>query len=168
MKKLIVISVLAALVLTGCRTTEANYRSAYEKAVEAQTDQVDFDDTIYGNVRRQTNKHEVSLTDGKTIAVETIRVRTTENGGAVPENLKRYNIVAGQFKQLFNAQSLRKRLADNYSGAFIVETSEPYYYVVAESFADINEAAAALARIRKSKPVPMKEPAPFILERAGR
>lgn len=168
MKKFIMISVLAAVALGGCKTTEANYRSAYEKAVEARADQVDIDDTIYGNVRRQTNTHEVALADGKKIAVEVIRVRTTENGGAVPENLKRYNVVAGRFKQLFNAQSLRKRLADNYSGAFIVETAEPYYYVVAESFADINEAAAALARLKEAKPVPMKEPLPFILERAGR
>lgn len=168
MKKIIALSVLAAVVLGGCKTTEANYRSAYEKAVEAQADQTDIDDTIYGNVRRQTNRHEIALSDGKTIAVETMRVRTTENGGAVPENLKRYNIVAGQFKQLFNAQSLRKRLADNYSGAFIVETAEPYYYVVAESYDNINDAAAALARIRDAKPVPMKEPLPFILERAGR
>lgn len=168
MKKYIAISVLAAAVLGGCKTTEANYRGAYEKAVEAQAGQPDIDDTIYGNVRRQSNRHEVALADGKKIAVEAMRVRITENGGAVPENLKRYNVVAGQFKQLFNAQSLRKRLSDNYAGAFIVETAEPYYYVVAESFADINDAASALARIKATAPVPMKEPLPFILERAGR
>ena len=56
MKKIIVGLTLAGIVvlsaLTGCRTTEANYRAAYEKAIENR-DKNAVDSTIYGRFRQE-------------------------------------------------------------------------------------------------------------------
>lgn len=162
----IIILALAALLTGGCKPSEANYRAAYEKAVEGRENDNGIDDTIYGGVRRSMGTSNVTLSDSSSIEVRHIGVRITKDGGGIRENLRRYNIIAGQFKQLFNARSMRERLADNgYPGAFLVETSEPYYYVVAISVDTPEEAAAALEKIRKAAPVEMKEPLPFILAR---
>ena len=36
MKRLVVIAVLSALTLAGCKTTESNYRESYEAAVRSR------------------------------------------------------------------------------------------------------------------------------------
>ena len=92
-------------------------------------------------------------------------VRITDGGGGSDEKLRRYNVVAGQFKQLFNAKSMRERLADGkYPSAFVIETAEPYYYVVIASYDDISEATAELDALRQSGNIVMREPLPYILE----
>ena len=94
-----------------------------------------------------------------------MRVKVTEGGGALPEQLRRFNVVAAQFKQRFNALSMRGRLADGACpGAFVVETAEPYYYVVAASYADAADAAEYMERLRAEAPVVMSEPCHFILD----
>lgn len=164
--KLIIPAVLAALALGGCKTSEANYRAAYEKAVAGRDAENDIENTIYGANRRSMGSKTIALPDSTTLEVHNIGVRVTKDGGGIRETLHRYSIVAGQFKQLFNAKSLRERLLDaGYPGAFIVETSEPYYYVIATSVDSPQEAAAALQKIKKDAPIPMKEPLPFILAR---
>lgn len=159
---------LPVIFLSGCKTTEENYRAAYEKTMAARQEGEDLDDTIYGRERRQMKSATVDTPDGP-LEVRSQLVRVTEGGGGIPENLKRFNVVAGQFKQLFNATSLRERLvAGGYPGAFVVETAEPYYYVVAASYADASEAAEALEELGKKSPVTMKEPCPFILDATTR
>lgn len=162
----IIIFVVAACV-TGCKTSEANYRAAYEKAVAARSTDDDIDSTVYGEVRRQMTTQTVNMPDGRSVQICSQFVRVTDGGGGIPENLKQYNVVAGQFKQLFNAKSLRDRLTDlGYPGAFVVETAEPYYYVVATSCGTMLEAADALDELRRKSPVAMKAPLPFILDAA--
>lgn len=166
MKKLLnIIVIFAALTLVvGCKTSEANYRAAYEKAVSARDADEAIDSTVYGQVRRQMKTVTMQTTDGRHIEVQSQFVRVTKDGGGIPENLKSFNVVAGQFKQLFNAKSLRERLTDlGYPGAFVVETAEPYYYVVVGSYTNSTQAADALDDLRRAKPVPMKAPLPFIL-----
>ncbi|MDE6612608.1 MAG: SPOR domain-containing protein, partial [Muribaculaceae bacterium] len=76
-------------------------------------------------------------------------------------------VVVAQFKQRFNAFSMRERLADGaYSTAFVVETSEPYYYVVAASYADVTEADRALSEIKQAGDIVLRQPCPFILDAA--
>lgn len=157
----------AATCVVGCKTSEANYRAAYEKAVAARSSDEDIDSTIYGEVRRQMTTQTVNMPDGRSVQVCSQFVRVTEGGGGIPENLKQFNVVAGQFKQLFNAKSLRDRLTDlGYPGAFVVETAEPYYYVVAGSYPTLLSATDALEELRRKSPVAMKAPLPFILDAA--
>lgn len=150
----------------SCKTTEANYRAAYEKAIAGRDSSEALENTIYGRERRQVGFEYVAV-GGDTVAVRRQLVKVTDGGGAIPENLKRYCVVIGQFKQRFNAVSMRDRLAvseGTLPEAFVVETGEPYYYVIGGSYATIGEAAERLKSFRTNPPVPFREPLPYILE----
>lgn len=153
----------------GCRTSEANYREAYEKTIAGRDSSLSVDSTIYGAVRREAKMRNMALADGSSVPVHTQHVRITEGGGGINENLRRYNVVVGRFKQLFNARSLRNRLVDGniYPHAFVVETSEPYYYVVAHSDVSLDSAAYFMRHLPDNVPA-MREPLPFILDATSR
>lgn len=162
---------MAVLTLSGlpaCKTTEANYRAAYEKTVAARSENSDIDSTIYGAVRRQSKLSTVQTADGP-VEVTTQPVRVTPDDGGIAQNLHQYNVVVGQFKQLFNARSMRDRIVDaGFPTAFVVETAEPYYYVVLSSHNEIDTAADALKKFAAKPCVTMKEPCPFILDATAR
>ena len=167
MKNLLGILLLSFIVIS-CKTTEANYRSAYEKAIAGRDSSESLDKTIYGRERRMVGFSYVPIGDGDTIAVRRQLVKVTEDGGGIRENLKRYCVVVGQFKQKFNAVSMRDRYATMpgsvMPGAFVVETGEPYFYVVASSYARLKDAADAMKTFQENPPFVMKSPLPFILE----
>lgn len=169
MKKLTVVLGAVALLATACKTSEANYRAAYEKAVEARRAEQSVDSTVYGGVRRQANTRSVEVRPGLNVDVRVQHVRVTEGGGGINENLRRYGVVVGQFKQRFNAISLRDRLvAAGYPAAFVVETAEPYYFILLGSYSELPEAYAAMESFAAKPAVAMKEPLPFILQASGR
>lgn len=150
-------------ILPSCKTTEENYRAAYEKTMAARQKEDDIEATIYGKERRRQLVTTIETDKGE-VEVRSQLVRITENGGGVYENVHRYNVVVGQFKQIFNAKSLRQRLVDaGYTNAFIVETAEPFYYIVLESFSDAGEAATSMEHFKASGAISMREPCPFIL-----
>lgn len=164
----LIVSALLVPALFSCKTTEENYRAAYEKTVEGREESQELESTIYGANRRGMAETTISTAKGK-VNVRRQRVRITEGTASSQNALKQYNIVVGQFKQVFNAKSLRDRLAElGYPEAFVAETSEPYYYIIVASYGEATEAADALAEIKAKKPIPMKAPLPFILEAVGR
>ena len=166
--KLIIPALAVAAAFTGCRTTEANYRAAYEKTMQARAEQDSLESTVYGRERRNMQSRTIDTPSGPVQVVARL-VRVTDGGGGLPESLRRYNVVVGQFKQLFNAKSLRNRLADGgYPGAFVVETGEPYYYIVLASYSDAAEAQKEMERFAASGTLAMKEPCPFILDATAR
>ncbi|MDE5661755.1 MAG: SPOR domain-containing protein [Muribaculaceae bacterium] len=168
LKTMTAVLLATAALLPSCKTTEANYREAYEKTVAARNADQALDSTIYGAHRRQMTATTVETADGA-VEVRVQLVRVAEGGGGIPENLKRFNVVVGQFKQIFNARSLRNRIADKgYPGAFVVETSEPFYFVVAASYHDATESSTAVELFKHKRLNSMKEPCPFILDATAR
>lgn len=163
---ILAITALVAILIPSCKTTEKNYRTAYERTMTAQdTTHLEFEQTIYGRYRRDMRVSE-SIVGGDTVATRIQRVFITP-GDSVPNMLKNYNLVVGQFKQLFNAKSMRQRLCDKgYTGAFVVQTAEPYYYVVAQDYDGQSQAAAALKRMRANPPFRLRDPLPFLLRPA--
>lgn len=158
--------VCAATLLTGCRTNENNYRKAYEKAV-AENDRgvTEFENTIYNRYRAQTRDMTVEY-DGKTFSTKYIRVKVTPDGGGINEWLRKYSVVVAEFKQLFNAKSMRNRYESaGYPRAFLVENAEPYYYVVVASSDNPAEMEALCDSIKAAPPVPLKDGFPYILQR---
>lgn len=152
--------------LAGCRTTEANYRSAYERAKAGRDSATAFENTIYGASRQEVGSRRI-VADGDTAMMRTFYVAVTPEGGGVAEWLHSYNVVVGQYKQKFNAFSMRERLAEGgYPRSFVVNTGEPYYYVVLSSHRDGTEALKALRSIPAGLPVAVKSPCPFILQAA--
>lgn len=164
----LIVSALLVPALFSCKTTEANYRATYEKTMQGREESQDLDSTIYGANRRVMSEATISTSNGN-IDVRRQRVRLTNGTAPSQDALKQYCVVVGQFKQLFNAKSLRDRIAGlGYHEAFVVETSEPYYYIVAAAFNDAAQAAAAMKDIEAKAPITMKKPLPFILEAVGR
>lgn len=147
--------------LAACKPTESNYRAAYEKAVAGRGDNPDS--TIYTKIRREFTPGKMTYA-GRSIPTGSQFVAVTQDGGGVNESIKRYCVVAGQFKQIFNAKSMRERLTDNgYPGAFVVQTREPYYFVVAGSSHDVEPAIELFDKLQADTALRLREPAPFIL-----
>ncbi|MDE6498415.1 MAG: SPOR domain-containing protein [Muribaculaceae bacterium] len=170
MKQILYIIALIILV-AGCRTSEANYRSAYEKAIAGRDESAPVDSTIYGVVRRQIRTTMLSTgTDTAQLRVMHISVTPDEGEKQVhPDVNTGYGVVAGQFKTLFNARSLCSRLREaGYPDAFVVQTAEPYYYVIAAWLPEGNAAVAAVKELREKTPVAMRKPLPYLLKAAGR
>ena len=160
---LCVASTLSTLALFSCKTTEENYRTAYEKAIEAQNDSTSLESTIYGAQRRRVVDATVNTTEGA-VEVRRARVRVTDGTGT-PDDLHQYNVVVGQFKQVFNAKSLRQRLIDNgFDKTFVVETSEPYYYIVVASFDSAAEAQNTMNDFKSKNVITMRDELPFVLD----
>lgn len=163
--RILLITALAlAAALTGCKTSEKNYREAYERTIARDNERADFDETVYGRYRRAVKSTPTVTESGDTLDVRSTFVTVTPDGGGIAENLKKYCVVAAEFKQLFNARSVQRRLVDGgVPGAFIVQTREPFYYVVAGSYSDFAEAEALLQKMKTASPLPLKPPSPYIL-----
>lgn len=162
---------MAIMLLSGmiysCRTTEANYRAAYTKALSGRDDAVPADSTIYGRFRKESSER-YYVHNGDTAEIKSYRVVVTSSEKVPREKLKRYSVVAGQFKQIFNARSLRDRLIEKgYTNTFIINNAEPYYYIITESNDTLAPVMDALVKLRKDAPVALKEPLPYILHRAN-
>ncbi len=163
MKHIIIITLAVIATLTSCRTSEANYRAAYEQAVSRRDDTSGIDNTVYDKIRREAVSS-TRVVNGDTVAVKRERVKLAEP--AEGEILQQSYVVVAQFKQLFNARSLCNRLkAGGYPGATLLVTREPLYYVaVAGGSAEaMNVNCAEFA----AKPaVAVKPPYPLVLEPA--
>ncbi|MCM1518916.1 MAG: SPOR domain-containing protein [Pseudoflavonifractor sp.] len=164
MKRLFIFCALvAALAVTGCKTNEKNYRAAYEMA--RQNERAGIDSTIYEKIRREARPSTLDV-DGRTLPVLTVAVRLTPGDDAV-KRLYPYCVAVAQFKQLFNARAMVKRLRDNGYVAFLVENREPLYYVIAGGAYAPDEAISVFDRISSDGSVVLREPYPFILRPVG-
>jgi len=155
---------LIALATSSCKTTEANYRAAYDKAIAGRDSATAIDKTIYGTHRRNIGSRLSVTATGDSAEVRTQRVAVTEGGGGEREWLRPYNVVVGQFKQAFNAKSMRERLANSgFSDAFVVQNGEPYYFVILSSHDTETEAVKAANSISTNFPIILHSPLPYIL-----
>ncbi len=159
---ILILSVAAGM--TGCKTTEANYRAAYEKAMAKRNEGIDsatvsaIDKEDVPPVRR--------VAEGVSFPVVTKFVKIVDGGGISREGIKKYSVVMTVFKQRFNAISLRERLVDNnlYPGAFVVQTGDDYL-VAAGSTDNPNEALALYEEVATGNKFPVKSPFPWVLVR---
>ncbi|MCM1440403.1 MAG: hypothetical protein NC131_14540 [Roseburia sp.] len=165
MKHITFIAAVTVATLTGCKTTEANYRAAYETAV-GQREAREADGSVSTAKLQQFNAPRPKLTpEGDTIMVRMERVSPTKiDGVQTVGSLKQNNIVVGQFRQLFNARAMLERLlAGGYPDAFVAQSAGPIYYVVALSSAKTTGIAADLDRVKADSTMKLREPLPFVL-----
>jgi hypothetical protein len=164
MKKLYLLLVMSAFagVFISCRTTEENYREAYEAVKEKVDADSGIDGTIYEKIRKEAINSQ-TIVRGDTVPTMTVAVKCVD-GLSTSGDVKQYNIAVAQFKQLFNAKSLMTRLRNNgYSGATVVVTAEPLYYVIAATVDSPEEAAGAYDKVRNDKTVYARTPYPLLL-----
>lgn len=164
MNKIIPLAALAALSIAGCKTSEANYRAAYETAIQ-RSRSADLDSTIYANIRREARPSTVKV-GAESLPLTALYVSPTTIDDFTPA-IATYNIVVAGFKQLFNAKSMMQRLrAAGYADAFVVETKEPLYYVVASATDDPATAARQLRAVKEGSPLQLRDPFPWVLRPA--
>lgn len=167
MKRLLIPIIIGlAVSLSACKTTEENYRAAYQTAVAKKEASSGVDSTIYSRIRREATMAVLTV-GADSLPLRTEYIGYTKDGGASRETVKRYNVVAGQFKQLFNAMQMRKRLmADGYPGAYVLNTREPLYYVCTTTTDVADSAAIAFRKLSSDPRLRLLPPAPFILRPA--
>lgn len=165
MKKILLtlMAVVALTSLHSCKTTEANYRAAYEIAREKQ---LDGGDSLVTEGLKNELLPRTLVVGGVSLPVRTETVIVTSGRGVDVSELKVYNVVAASFKQLFNAGSFCDRLRAEGFNAFLVENRDKTYYVVALSTREPQEAADGLEKLRGSDAVVCRKPFPYVL-RAG-
>lgn len=152
-----------AMLAAGCKTTEQNYRNAYQRAIEDKDGASPVDNTIYAAIRNEALPSAAITADGDTLRFKYERIRVTDGQGE-PSQMHVYNVVAGQFKQSFNARALAGRLRDmGYDGTFIAQTAEPLYYVIIHSTNDAASARKALDALRANTDYRPLDPAPFVV-----
>ena len=124
---LYVTATFALMLSAGCKTTEANYRQAYESARQKQTQE--GDSAITAGLNNQARPRSMEF-DGVTLPVLTTGVSIPKDGGMELSRLKKFNSVAGVFRQIFNAKSMRERLMQSgYPDAFILSNAYGTYSV---------------------------------------
>ena len=166
MNRLAVIILLCLCVLTACKTTEANYRTAYEQAVGQQRQSSGIDSTIYARIRNQATASMLAV-GADSLPLRTEYVSYTKGEGATADNTFAYNIVVGQFKQIFNARQMRKRLMENgWPATRILQTREPLYYVIVESVPTPAAALDVYNRVKADSSLVLRDPMPFVLRPA--
>lgn len=165
MKKIAYLLVItAAIGICSCRTTEANYRAAYEAAREKQTE---TGDSLTTAMLRQSQEPQMMSfnENGKryTFGVLTMPVAKKVDAGNA-EGLRRFSVCVGRFKQVFNAKSLCERLvADGYAEACVVHDRQNYYYVIATSTTSPAQAQELLDQVKSDKRLSFQKSFPYIL-----
>ncbi len=157
MKQFRTLSAAAAVALllaaNGCKTTEANYRAAYEKAVARQNEGLTPEE-LQGFEREKAVP--VSIWRGDSIP---LRARYAKTMAETPQT---------EFTQRFNATSAAERArTGGYPDARVLFDNEKRYYVSAVSAATLDSAVVLLHHVDSAPPMPMRTPCPYILEKLG-
>lgn len=131
--KIIIFFSIFWLALTGCRTTEANYRAAYQAArAAADARAADDDDGLDPETRAMLERQKLRGVTRQVVGTDTLLITTlfVKMTAGVPERVPRYSVAINSFSQRFNALALMHRLHDNgYPQAYVFETGAPQYYV---------------------------------------
>lgn len=161
----IIVPVIVLMSLSGCKTNEDNYRAAYEVALQHQQGDVDPET---GSLMKNEEMPSATV-----VGTDTLRMKTEivavyaekRDGNAV--KMFPYNVVVGQFRQVFNAKAMRDRLKSYGYSPYIVATREPLYYVVASGCSTKADVAELVERIESDKNLVMKLPFPWVLKPVG-
>lgn len=163
MKHLTLHLVAAAMIITitSCHSNEMNYKAAYDKAMEKYRDGVGTDE--YERILAEKTRPNY-VVNGDSIKLETMRVNVTDDSATV---MKNYSVIVAQFKQKFNAITLRDRLhkEEGFPSYVLFGGPEKKYYVAVKGFEELDVAAAFVKTIDKSVKIKILEPRAWILER---
>ena len=153
-----------ALALVGCKTTEENYKAAYDKAVARTQENVGQEayDKVQAEKRRYTE-----VVNGDSVRI--VRAFTNIVDGA-PSDVRKYSVVVAVFDQLINARSYRDRLREQegFESYVVLNNADKKYHVILQGFDDKPQAAAFIRNLQDNPAfIKMKilVPIPWILER---
>ncbi len=163
-KRNIITLVLAVFVLsalfTSCKTSEKNYKEAYDIAVSKQRGGVDNKYSAF--IEREKRLREVTVVGGDSVRVVSQYVKPMDGETA---KIYKYGVAIGEYKQMFNATSYRDRIhvATGDNTAYIVVGQEKNYIVVYKGF-DTKEEAAAYIKDKSNFKIAIPKTGVWILE----
>ena len=154
--------VLMAVATVSCKTSEENYRSAYEIAAERRTSTGTVDRQLGGFIEREKRLAETRVVAGDSVRLVTERVSMVDGKAS---DLHKYCVVVGDFKQVFNARSFCTRIneAEANNVSYVVMNPEKMYYVVYKGF-DTKEDAAIFLRNKDNFKILVPKKEPWIIE----
>lgn len=158
----IILAVGVVLLAGGCKTTEKNYRQAYEKAQQKARD--GLEEGVYELMVQE------SLPPYRHTATDSVRVmgehllwqytpETVDSGRQIMP--KEYNLAVAKYSMLTNAKAHADRLAGEGWRAVLLRNGEPLYYVVVKMSASLDTIAGAAHEYARRYPggcVAMPEP----------
>lgn len=134
---------LLALVLGGCKTTEANYKAAYEKA-KSKGESTAIDKEVYDRIRNEEGPSVMTF-GNVTFPAKGVRLSVVELPEMKTGVIDRFSVCNGRFRQTFNAKSMARRLQENgFPDAFVAKDREGAYYVICASVSNPEEAKQLL------------------------
>ena len=141
-------ALVASIALVSCKSSESNYRKAYEKAKAEEQNRQETEPVAVTPVVTpvQTQQNQSINQDASNLRQEKLNV---QNGGV----LKAFNVVCGSFKSLDNANNLRNTLVNQgYSAQVAQNPDTGMYRVIASSFDDRNSAETSRNALRAKYP----------------
>ena len=142
------LALVATVAMVSCKSSESNYRKAYEKAKAEEQNRQETEPVAVTPVVTpvQTQPTQTINQDASNLRQEKLNV---QNGGV----LKAFNVVCGSFKSLDNANNLRNTLVNQgYSAQVAQNPDTGMYRVVASSFDDRNSAETSRNALRSKYP----------------
>lgn len=162
MRNLFLICVIAiVMALTGCKTSEANYRAAYEVAKEKRTQEIDAMTDASLAKAEMPQMQAIGETDMPVITLRLYAVAAEGANSVVP---KLYSVAVAKFKQLFNARSLCQRLREGgLESAFVTMDREKNYYVITGTTSNEKEVVAIMSETESNNVFKAKTPFPSVI-----
>lgn len=157
----IVVAMIMALSFNSCKTSEKNYKAAYDITMNKKRAMEETDSETYGKILAEKNQA-TAIVNGDSVKLVTEYVNMVDDS---PKLLKKYNVVVGEYKQIFNARSFRDRLKAENKQSYVVMDAKRMYFVVAEGFDTSSEAAEYLKNIHKNVKMRIPIENPWILKR---
>ena len=164
-KTLFITALLAAMMLvtvTGCHSSEQNYREAYELAAERRKTGVEAETYAKIEAERQRYTHVIN---GDSVRMLYMNANVAIDSTDIAHE---YNVVVASFTQRINAKSYRDRLREEcgLTGSYVLfGGKEKQYYVVAQGFDNSADAAAMLHDLDKKVCLKILEPLPWVLKK---
>lgn len=156
-----VMAMMLCIAMASCHSTEANYKQAYDKAMAKHKEGVGTE--AYEKIQAERVKY-THVINGDSVRMVRIYANVADDTATVG---RRYNVIVGEFKQMFNAQSYRNRLKqeEGFPSYLLYGGPEKKYYVAIKGFDEKDVAAAFLKDLDKKVKMQILEPLPWILER---
>ena len=157
----IILTLLAAVFMTSCHSSEKNYREAYEKAAERRKTGIGAE--TYAKIEAERQRY-TTVINGDSVRMVYLNANVAIDSTDVA---KPYNVVVATFTQRINAKSYRDRLRDEcgYPSYVLYGGNDKQYFVVLQGFDDKESAAALLKDLDKKVKIKIIERLPWILRR---
>lgn len=172
MRKLLLLIPALLLVLASCKTTEANYKAAYDvaKAAQSRTAASDPDDGLDENTRRLLARDKASATATHIVGSDSLKVTTlfVKMVQGPSDFVPQYSVVLNAFSQVFNAKAMCRRLQENgFPDAYIFQTATPDYYVAAGGSDELADIPAILKKVSQAGQLGTRAGFPSVIRAGG-